>query len=267
MKGLEGLTQESVRNEHETVLLAIDIGNTNIVFGLFKGEKLFREWRVTTDPHKTSDGYGNLLTDFLSSQQIALSTINGAVLSSVVPCLTPIFQQVTERTFSLKAMVVTHSLKTGLKIQCRHPDEVGADRIVNAAAAYHLYGGPVVVVDFGTATTFCVVSKEGDYLGGAIVPGLMLSAEALFSHAAKLPRVELKRPSSVIGKDTVTSMQSGIIFGYIGLVNEIIKRIHHEMGEKTLVVATGGLAGLIASECGSISKIRPTLTLEGLMII
>lgn len=249
------------------MLLVIDIGNTHVVFGIFKNEKLIGEWRIATHLHKTSDEYGILFADLLKAGKITVSKIKGAILSSVVPPLTPVFQEMTERYFSLAAMVVTHALKTGLKIQYDHPKEIGADRIVNAAAAYRLFGGPVVIVDLGTATTFCVVSERGDYLGGAIAPGLTISAEALFARAAKLPRVELSKPKSVIGRDTVTSMQSGIIFGYVGLVNEIVHRIQAEIGREALVVATGGLSSLIASECKTISKVRPTLTLEGLMII
>ncbi|HIE64327.1 MAG: type III pantothenate kinase [Nitrospira sp.] len=253
--------------ENEKNLLALDIGNTNIVCGLFEGQKLLGECRLETIPPRTYDEYATLLSDFLSSLKMAFSDISDVILSSVVPERTPILQQFTEKYISSRAMVVSHLTRTGLKIQCRRPEEVGADRIVNAAAAYALYGGPVVIVDFGTATTFCVVSKEGGYAGGVIAPGLSLSAEALFSNAAKLPRVVLKKPDEVIGKETVSSMQSGIVFGHIGLVNEILIRIHDEIGKKMRVVATGGLAGLIASECPLISELRPTLTLEGLMII
>lgn len=249
------------------MLLALDIGNTNIVFGIFQKEKLIGEWRVSTRLHKTSDEYGILLLDLLSAQKINPAKVKGAILSSVVPPLTPVFQEMTRKHFGAEALVVSHRLNNGLHIQYDQPGEIGADRIVNAAAAYHLYGGPVIIVDFGTATTFCVVSKKGDYLGGAIAPGLMISAEALFSRAAKLPRVELVRPKKVIGRDTVTSMQSGMIFGYSGLVDEIIRRIHQELGMESQVVATGGLATLISPECKTISKVRPTLTLEGLMLI
>jgi len=253
--------------KNEKKLLAIDIGNTNIVCGLFKADKLIGKCRFETDPPRTCDEYAILLNDFLFSLKMTFDNISNVILSSVVPERTPIFQQFTEKYTSSSAMVVTHLTRAGLKIQCRRPEEIGADRIVNAAGAYVLYGGPVVIVDFGTATTFCVVSKEGGYAGGVIAPGLSLSAEALFSNTAKLPRVVLKKPDEVIGKETVSSMQSGIVFGHIGLVNEILSRIHHEIGKKTWVVATGGLAGLIAPECPLISEIRPTLTLEGLMII
>lgn len=251
----------------EPLLLVIDVGNTNVVFGIFEGKSLIGEWRVATHLHKTADEYGILLIDLLQAQKISISKIKGAILSSVVPPLTPVFQEMTRKYFSLEAMVVTHSLKTGLQIDYDQPKEIGADRIVNAAAAYQLYGGPVIIVDFGTATTFCVVSESGDYLGGAIAPGLIISADALFARAAKLPRVELIKPKKIIGRDTVSSMQSGMIFGYVGLVNEIVHRIHREIGTEALVVATGGLSNLIAPECNSIQKIRPTLTLEGLMII
>lgn len=249
------------------MLLVIDVGNTNVAFGIFKGKDLIGEWRVATHLHKTADEYGILLVDLLQAQKMAPSKVKGAILSSVVPPLTPVFQEMARKYFSQEAMVVTHSLKTGIRIHYDQPKEIGADRIVNAAAAYHLYGGPVVIVDFGTATTFCVVSESGDYLGGAIAPGLVISADALFSRAAKLPRVELIKPKSIIGRDTVSSMQSGMIFGYVGLVNEIVHRIHREIGTEALVVATGGLSSLIAPECNVIQKIRPTLTLEGLMII
>lgn len=251
----------------KSMLLVIDVGNTNVVFGIFDGKKLIGEWRVATHLHKTADEYGILLIDLLQAQKISVPRVKGAILSSVVPPLTPVFQEMTRKYFSLETMVVTHSLKTGLRIQYDQPKEIGADRIVNAAAAYQLYGGPVVIVDFGTATTFCVVSESGDYLGGAIAPGLVISADALFSRAAKLPRVELIKPKRIIGRDTVSSMQSGMIFGYVGLVNEIVHRIHQEIGTEALVVATGGLSSLIAPECNAILKIRPTLTLEGLMII
>lgn len=249
------------------MLLVIDVGNTNVVFGIFEEKKLIGEWRVATHLHKTADEYGILLIDLLQAQKISPSKVKGAILSSVVPPLTPVFQEMTQKYFSLGTMVVTHSLKTGLQIRYDQPREIGADRIVNAAAAYQLYGGPVIIVDFGTATTFCVVSESGDYLGGAIAPGLIISADALFSRAAKLPRVELIKPKSIIGRDTVSSMQSGMIFGYVGLVNEIVQRIRREIGTDALVVATGGLSSLIAPECNAIQKIRPTLTLEGLMII
>ncbi len=249
------------------MLLVIDIGNSDVVFGIFKGKSLVGTWRIASDLHKSSDEYGILLCSLLKGREISAEQITGVILSSVVPALTPLFQEMSQRYFDRNPMTVSDVLKTGLTIQYKHPKEVGSDRIVNAAAAYHLYGGPVLIVDLGTATTFCVVSETGAYLGGAIAPGMALSAEALVQRAAKLPEVALKRPTQVIGSDTVGSMQSGIFFGTVGLINEIVERIHLEIGGKTLVVATGGLAELVAGDCKSISKIRPTLTLEGLMII
>lgn len=249
------------------MLLVIDIGNTEIVTGLFETEDLVGQWRISTHLHKTADEYGLQLLQLLETQDDAATQIDGVILSSVVPPLTAIFQDMIESYFSLAPLIVSEKIKTGLNICYENPREVGADRLVNAAAAYHLYGGPLIIVDLGTATTFCAISGKGDYLGGAISPGMALSAEALVNRAAKLPRVELRKPESIIGKDTVSSMQSGIFFGYIGLIKEVIRRIDQEVGAKSQVIATGGLAELIGPECPVISKIHPTLTLQGLMII
>ncbi len=249
------------------MLLAIDIGNTDLVFGLFEEKKLIETWRIASDTRKTADEYGILLCGLLQYKGQAPASIDQVILSSVVPPLTPIFQTLSKKYFSKEPMVVTADLKTGLTIKYTRPEEVGSDRIVNAAAAYRLYGGPLVIVDLGTATTFCAVTQKGEYLGGAIAPGMALSADALFKRTAKLPKIEVAKPESVIGKDTVQSMQSGLFFGYIGLINEIVDRIQQEIGSEAQVLATGGLAGLIAPECRSISLVLPTLTLEGLMII
>ncbi len=249
------------------MLLAIDIGNTEIVIGLFKGEQLKQQWRIATKVHKTLDEYGLLFKQFLRGDRPSVVKVSGAIISCVVPALTRVFQNMVERYFGVQAMVVTEKLKTGLTLCTENSKEIGADRIANAAAAYAIYGGPIVIVDLGTATTFCVVSGEGQYLGGAISPGLSLSAEALVNRAAKLPRIEYLKPDVVIGKNTVSSMQSGIFWGYVGLINEIVLRIHEEIGLKTPVIATGGLSGLFAPECPVISNIHSTLTLEGLMII
>lgn len=249
------------------MLLVIDIGNTDVVFGVFKEKTLIGTWRVSSDLDKTSDEYGILLTHLLQTQGISALSIKKAIISSVVPPLTSVFQEMSLKYFSTDPILVTSKLMTGLTIQYTHPEEIGSDRIVNAAAAYALYGGPVIIVDLGTATTFCIVLQKGEYLGGAIAPGLSLSAKALFSHTAKLPKIDIVKPPNVIGKDTSMSMQSGLFFGYVGLINEIVNRIHQEIGSKSLVVATGGLAGLIGPDCETISKIHPTLTLEGLMII
>ena len=248
------------------MFLALDIGNTNIVAGVFRGRTLLDIWRVSTQQHRTADEYGILLGDLFKARRIRPGEVCGLALSSVVPPLTSVFLEVGQRYFSLSPLVITHLLKTGLTLKVENPKEVGADRIVNAAAGYHLWGGPLIIVDFGTATTFCTITQEGDYLGGAIAPGLMISAEALSSRAAKLPRVELSAPPSVIGRDTISAMQSGLIYGYAGLVDEIVRRIKEEIG-KALVVATGGLSSVIVPACRTIEKTHPTLTLEGLRVI
>ena len=249
------------------MLLTIDIGNSNIVLGLFQKKQLMGEWRISSHPHKTVDEYAIMMEDLFSLKKVLPEEIDGVILSSVVPPLTPIFKEIATKYFHAKAMVVTHHLKLGLTFQYENPGEIGADRIVNAVAGYQIYGGPLIIVDFGTATTFCSLSKKGCYRGGVIAPGLSISAEALFQRAAKLPRIELIKPEKVIGKDTITSMQSGIIFGYAGLVEKTIERIKMETREKATVIATGGLAGLIAPETTSIDKLHPHLTLEGLKII
>jgi type III pantothenate kinase len=249
------------------MLLAIDIGNSNIVWGVFDGAKLLADWRVGTDHSKTTDEYAILLLDLLRVEGISPDRVDGVILSSVVPQLTPLFEELSETYLHCLPLVVSHELESGLTIKYANPREVGSDRIVNAAAAYRQYGGPIIIVDFGTATTFCAVTAAGEYLGGAIAPGLRISAEALFNRAAKLPKIELLRPKTAIGPDTVTSMQSGLIFGYAGLVDELVRRIQQELYQDCFVVATGGLAGLIAPESRTIREVRPHLTLEGLALI
>jgi type III pantothenate kinase len=255
------------------MLLAIDIGNSQTVFGLFDDTALLCQYRIATQLHKTADEYGLLFKSLLAERLPA--PIRGAILSSVVPSLTSVFEETIRTYFAVTPITVTNQIETGITIQYHHPEEVGADRIVNSAAAFHFFGGshaasppaPLIVVDFGTATTFDVISEEGDYLGGAIAPGLVVSSEALFSHTAKLPLVELRPPKNVIGKETTESIRSGLIFGHVGLVNEIVHRVALELKKPPIVVATGGLAHLIAPLCKVISIVRPTLTLEGLMII
>jgi type III pantothenate kinase len=249
------------------MLLAIDIGNTNIVWGLFDGDKPLADWRIGTDHAKTTDEYAILLLDLLRVKGISPERVKGVILSSVVPPLTPLFEELSETYFHCLPLIVSAELETGLTIKYTNPQEVGSDRIVNAAAAYRRYGGPIIIVDFGTATTFCAVTADGEYLGGAIAPGLRISAEALYARTAKLPKIELARPKSAIGQDTVTSMQAGLIFGYAGLVDELVRRIQHELGRECFVLATGGLAGLIAPESQAIREIRPHLTLEGLALL
>jgi len=249
------------------MLLAIDIGNTNIVWGVFDGDKLVADWRIGTDHSKTTDEYAILLLDLLRVEGIGPARVDGVILSSVVPPLTPQFEELAELYFHCLPLIVSAELETGLTIKYANPLEVGSDRIVNAAAAYRQYGGPIIIVDFGTATTFCAVTADGEYLGGAIAPGLRISAEALYARAAKLPKIELARPKSAIGRDTVSSMQAGLVFGYAGLVDELVRRIQQELGRDCFVLATGGLAGLIAPEAHSIRAVRPNLTLEGLALL
>ena len=249
------------------MLLAIDIGNTSIAFGIFDGDKLHATWSVATDIHKTADEYAVLLFNLLPHEGLSLSDIDHVVICSVVPPLEPIFEQLSKRYFGNPPLVVGPGVKTGVRICTDNPREVGADRVVNAAAAHRLYRGPVIIIDFGTATTVDAVSKEGEYLGGAIAPGIGIAAEALFERAAKLPRIELVAPEHAIGKNTVASMQSGVMFGYAGLIESLVSRIRQELGGEARVIATGGLADAIARETGVVEEVNPHLTLIGLRII
>ncbi len=249
------------------MLLAIDIGNTNIVLGVFDGESLRENWRIGTKTQMTADEYAMIIRDLFGFADIVFGVIDGVILSSVVPPLVPVLTEMSRKYFGLDPLIVTQDVKTGITLRYDNPGEIGADRIVNAAAAFHRYGGPLIIVDFGTATTFCAVTRHGEYLGGAITPGVKISAEALYQRAAKLPRVELVRPRSVIGRDTVTAMQAGIIYGYAGLVDGIVERMKVELSPDAKVIATGGLAELIAPGSRSISEVRPNLTLEGLQLL
>ncbi len=249
------------------LLLALDIGNTNVTVGVFDGEKLKATWRITSDVHRMPDEYASVLLSLLSLEDIPVASVREGVLCCVVPSLEVIFISLLERYFGITPMVVGAGVKTGVKLATENPREVGADRVVNAAAAQRLYGRPVIVIDFGTATTFDAVSREGDYLGGAIAPGIDIAAEALFLRTAKLPQVELTRPKNAIGRNTVSAMQSGIIFGYIGLVEGIVARIRQELGGEARTVATGGYAEIIARETPVIDIVNPNLTLIGLRMI
>ena len=249
------------------MLLAIDVGNTNIHIGVFKGEELCISWNLATDVYKSSDEYAVILLSLLRQQDLNPSDINQTVICSVTPPLVPIFRELCQRYFKVSPLVVEAGIKTGVNILMDNPREVGPDRIVNAVAGHHLYGGPLVVIDLGTATTFDVVSERGDYLGGAIAPGIKIATEALFQRTAKLPRVDLVRPKHVIGRDTITAMQSGIIFGYVSLIEGLVARIQQELGVKTRVIATGGYAELLAKETEVIEVVDPYLTLVGLRII
>ena len=249
------------------MLLAIDIGNTDTTLGVFEGEELHATWHMATVIHRMADEYATLLLNLLHHQGLDKSDIKEAALCSVVPPLIATFEELFQRYFHISPLVVGAGVKTGVCIRMDNPREVGADRIVNAAAAHHLYGGPIIITDLGTATTFDVVSKEGDYLGGAIAPGITTAAEALSIRTAMLPRVELVHPKQVIGTSTIAAIQSGLIFGYVGLVEGMVARIQQELREKTKVVATGGYAELIAKETKVIDVVNPNLTLIGLRLI
>jgi type III pantothenate kinase len=249
------------------MLLVFDIGNTNIVLGAYEGEELLQHWRVSTDRQKTGDEYGILINNLFTYGGLSIKNISAVIISSVVPPLVVPLVKMCQRYFKVEPLVVGPGIKTGIFIKYENPREVGADRIVNAVSAHHKYSGPLIIVDFGTATTFCVISDNGDYLGGAIAPGIGISTEALFQRAAKLPRIELVKPKSVICRNTVTSMQSGIIYGFVGQVEGIVKRMKDELGQDAYVIATGGLANLIAQETTIINSVEHFLTLEGLRII
>ncbi|MBQ2246452.1 MAG: type III pantothenate kinase [Selenomonadales bacterium] len=249
------------------MLLVVDIGNSNIVLGTYENKELKRHWRISTDRQRTGDEYGMLINNLFNFHQLRLEDIEAIIISSVVPSLIVPFSKMCERYFHIKPLVVGPGTKTGICIKYENPREVGADRIVNAVAAYHKYGGPLIIIDFGTATTFCALTEKGDYLGGAIAPGIGISSEALFQRTSKLPRIELKRPKSVICRNTVTSMQSGIIYGAAGQIDEIVRRMKEELGTDAKVIATGGLANLIAEVSSTIDAVEPFLTLEGLRLI
>jgi len=249
------------------MLLAIDIGNTSTKLGVFDREKLRATWQMATRLHRMPDEYAALLLNLMHHQGLDISDITEVALCSVVPPLTATFEELFQRYFHTSPLVVASGVKTGVRIRMDNPREVGADRIVNAAAAHHLYGGPAIIIDLGTATTFDTVSKEGDYIGGAIAPGINTAAEALFTRTAMLPRVELLPPKRAIGTNTIAAIQSGIVFGYVGLVEGIVARIQKELGEKAKVVATGGYAELIAKETTVIDMVNPDLTLIGLRLI
>lgn len=249
------------------MLLVFDIGNSNIVLGLYDGKELLHHWRISTDRQKTGDEYGMLIHNLFSFAGRSITEVHAIMISSVVPPLVVPIIKMCQRYFKVEPLVVGPGIKTGICIRYENPREVGADRIVNAVAAHAKFGGPLIIVDFGTATTFCAIAENGDYLGGAIAPGIGISTEALFQRAAKLPRIELVKPKSVICRNTVASMQSGIIFGFAGQVDEIVRRMKAEMGQDAYVVATGGLANLIAQESTSIQMVEHFLTLEGLQIL
>jgi type III pantothenate kinase len=249
------------------VILVVDVGNTNIVLGLYQERTLTHHWRLSTNRSSTVDEYGVLISNLFQLAGVRAEQMKGVILSCVVPPLMNTLEQLFVKYVGIEALVVGPGIKTGLNIRYENPKEVGADRIVNAVAGIEQYGTPLVVVDFGTATTFDYIDASGAYLGGAIVPGIGISTEALYQKAAKLPRIELTKPKTVIGRNTVAAMQAGIIFGYAGQVDGIVRRICKEFNVQPRVIATGGLAELIAGETETIEKVDPLLTLEGLRIV
>ena len=252
------------------MLLVIDVGNTNIVFGIYKDKELLDNWRISSEKDRTSDEYGLLFEQIFRYHVLEADDIESIIISSVVPPLMHTLSNMCIKYFDIKPIVIGPGVKTGMDIKYDNPKEVGADRIVNGVAGYEKYGGPLIIVDFGTAITFDAISKEGDYLGGVIVPGIGISSEALFLKTSKLPKVEIAKPNKIIGKNTVNSIQSGLVYGYVGLVDYIIENMMNEMstkGETVKVIATGGFARLIGSESKYISNIDNLLTLEGLRII
>ena len=249
------------------MVFVLDVGNSNIKCGLFEDDKLLSSWRMTTDMERTADEYGISIMSFFGHIGRSVDEVEGIIISSVIPSINYTLQHMCSIYFAKKALIVGPGIKTGLNILYDNPRELGADRIVSAIAAYALYGGPCIVVDFGTATTFGAISEGGDFLGGAICPGLKISAEALTVSAARLPRVELLRPEAVIAKNTTAGMQAGIIYGYVGQVDFIIRRMKQEMGGEPKVIATGGMSKLISQETDGITIVNSLLTLTGLNML
>ena len=249
------------------MLLAIDTGNTHTVLGLFDGDRLAADWRLATRKGETADELGALLRALFAAEGLDPSSVEGVIVSSVVPDWNGILQATAKRTFGREALFVAPGIKTGLPILYENPHEVGADRIVNAVAAVHRFGAPVIVLDFGTATTFDVVSPKGEYLGGVIAPGLGISAEALFQRAARLMRVDVKKPARIIGRTTEESVQAGLFHGYVALVEGVVKRLRAELAVDAPVVATGGLAPVFHAELSFLTAVDPHLTLTGLRLV
>jgi type III pantothenate kinase len=253
------------------MLLAIDVGNTNIVLGVFEGERLVRSWRMMTVRERTSDELGLLVEGLFASVGLDRHAVTGVILGSVVPPLTGSVRAMAEQVFGRTPLTIEPGLDTGMPILYENPSEVGADRLVNGIAAYESYGRgsnrPLVVVDFGTATTFDAISAGGEYLGGAICPGVQISADALFQRAARLPRIDVRRPATVVGRTTVGAMEAGLFWGYVAMVEGLVQRMTSELGGAATCVATGGLASIIAPEVPAIAHVEPELTLQGLRIV
>ena len=248
-----------------STLLVVDVGNTNVVLGIYRDNELVNSWRLATARDRTADEYGILAKQLLDGA--VPDVLDGAIVGSVVPPLNYPITQMIRQYFGVEPLFVEPGVKTGIAIHVDNPQEVGADRIINSVAAYEAFGGPTIIVDFGTATTFDVVTANAEYVGGVIAPGLTISAEALFARAARLPRVDIRRPPHVIGTNTIVNMQSGIYFGYLGLVDGLLARMKEELGEVKRVIATGGLATLFGKDSEHIDVVDPELTLKGLKII
>lgn len=249
------------------LIFVFDVGNTNIVLGVYDREELKHHWRIETNRSKTEDEFGMIIKNLFNHANLSFTDIDGIIISSVVPPIMFSLERMCQKYFHIKPLVVGPGIKTGLNIKYENPREVGADRIVNAVAAIHEYGSPLIIVDFGTATTYCYIDEHKQYMGGAIAPGINISTEALYTRAAKLPRIEIARPEGVVGKNTVAAMQAGILYGYVGQVEGIVKRMKDQSKENPTVIATGGLSNLIAQESNIIDIVDPFLTLKGLQII
>ena len=254
------------------MLLAFDIGNSNTVLGVFRDGELITNWRIETDLNKSADEYGMLVSQLFAYEKLKMEDVDDVIISTVVPSVLYTVQHMSLKYFNRKPIVVESGVKTGLVIKYDNPKQVGADRIVNAVAAFHKYGGPLIIIDFGTATTFCAVSDKAEYLGGSIAPGLKISSEALFEKTSKLPKVELDEPGHVICKNTIESMQAGLIYGHMGLVEYMVDKMKGELKEATgkddiKVIATGGLAGMMSGGVRCIDDVDRDLTLEGLQVI
>ncbi|GAB6259680.1 type III pantothenate kinase [Peribacillus sp. NPDC096448] len=249
------------------MIFVLDVGNTNTVLGVYDEDILKYHWRIETSRHKTEDEYGMIIKSLLQHEGLSFDQFDGIIISSVVPPIMFALERMCKKYFGIKPLIVGPGIKTGLNIKYENPREVGADRIVNAVAGIQEYGSPLIIVDFGTATTYCYINEDKQYMGGAIAPGINISTEALYSKAAKLPRIEISRPEGIIGKNTVSAMQAGILYGYVGQVEGIVNRIKAQSNLEPTVIATGGLATLIANESTVIDVVEPFLTLKGLQLI
>ena len=249
------------------MIFVLDVGNTNTVLGVYDEEVLKYHWRIETSRNKTEDEYGMVIKSLLQHEGLTFDQFDGIIISSVVPPIMFALERMCKKYFGIKPLIVGPGIKTGLNIKYENPREVGADRIVNAVAGIQEYGSPLIIVDFGTATTYCYINEEKQYMGGAIAPGIGISTEALYSKASKLPRIEISRPDGIIGKNTVSAMQSGILYGYVGQVEGIVNRMKAQSNLEPTVIATGGLATLIANESTVIDVVEPFLTLKGLQLI